>query len=102
MSFHHCLSQIFLIASLPAGGSSNSDGSWRECVGDDGVSGGVVMEVVFPPPPPLGPDSALLRWGLAGTEVDVELPLVESLVVEVLEDEVGVEILAGLWNEMNK
>lgn len=55
-----------------------------------------MVVVVLPPPPPLGPDKALLRWGLAGTEADTGLPLVESLVLEVLEDKVAVEILAGL------
>lgn len=49
-----------LRSSLPAEGSSSNGGSWREDVGDDGVSGGLVV-VVLPPPPSLGPDRALLR-----------------------------------------
>lgn len=80
---------------FPAGGSSSSGGSWREVEGGDGVSCGVLL-VVFPPPPPLGPGRALLRLGFAGTVVDVVLPLVESLVLFVLEDEVVVKILAEL------
>lgn len=56
----------------------------------------MVVVVLPPPPPPLGPDRALLRWGFVGTEVDTGLPLVESLLLAVLEDKVAVEILAGL------
>lgn len=51
------------------------------------------MVVVMLPPPTLGPDRALLRWGLLGTVDVIGLPLVDSLPLEVL---VSVEILTGL------
>lgn len=56
------------------------------------------MVVVLPPVASLGPDRALLRWGLAAAEIDVGLPLLEVLVLEFLE----VKILAGLWSERSK
>lgn len=92
---------LFDFTTLPAEGSSSKGGSWREDVGDDGISVGLVG-VVLPPPPSLGPDRALLRWGLAEADVDAGLPLVELVVFDVLEDKVCVEILAALQNEMNK
>lgn len=62
--YHFMLWNILAFAKisylLPAVGSSSNGGSWREDVGDDGVSGGLVV-VVLPPPPSLGPDRALLR-----------------------------------------
>lgn len=62
--YHFMLWNILAFAQasylLPAVGSSSNGGSWREDVGDDGVSGGLVV-VVLPPPPSLGPDRALLR-----------------------------------------
>lgn len=80
--------------ALPAEGSSSNGGSCREDVGDDGFSGGLL--VALPRPPSLGPDRALLWSGLAEADVDAGLPLMEWVELEVLEDKVGVEILAEL------
>lgn len=90
----------------PAAGSSSKGGRCGEEVGDEGDSDGLLPLLLPPPPPPppsLGPDGALLRVGLAGAEEDDEaaLPSVELAELKALEDDDGVEILAGLQSETN-
>lgn len=65
--------------------------------------------LLLPPLASLGPDRALLIVGLAEEEEEEEeeednagLPLVELAELKVLEDEEGVEILAGLQSKRNK
>lgn len=64
--------------------------------------------LLLPPLASLGPDRALLIVGLAEEEEEEEeedkagLPLVELAELKVLEDEEGVEILAGLQSKINK
>lgn len=64
--------------------------------------------LLLPPLVSLGPERALLIVGLAEEEEEEEeednagLPLVELAELKVLEDEEGVEILAGLQIKRNK
>lgn len=64
--------------------------------------------LLLPPLASLGPERALLIVGLAEEEEEEEeednagLPLVELAELKVLEDEEGVEILAGLQSKRNK
>lgn len=89
-------------------GSSSRGGRCGEEVGEEGDSDGLLLLLPPPPPPPppppsLGPDGALLRVGLAEAEEEDEavLPSAELEELKVLEDEEGVEILAGLQRETN-